>query len=143
MKTANLIHDEYTIVQIEYTVNSSEGKNYGIDGKAYLPHGWRNGEVVDRDFLVSFSSNWECETVLRFLGEDYETEEYGKDGNSLAYYQTGSVHDLINMSRAMFFIHHLLEMELAKTNTYMYEEDNLYAKTFNLLFNCTIEIKEG
>lgn len=139
MITANLIDksDGLIIVQIEYEVDGTQDKNFGISGIAYLPHSWRDGKVVDRDFLVNFSSNWECETVMRFMGEDYETD---RNGNTVAYYQTGSVHDLVNISRAMFLIHRLLEKELAKTNTYMYEEDNEYAKRFNIFDGCDIEI---
>jgi hypothetical protein len=139
MKTANLIEDGQIIVQIEYEVGSSEGKNYSVDGYAYLPHGWNmNGDVTDRDFLISFSSNWECETVMSFLGEDYGKED---DDYTASYYQIGSVHGLVNISRAMFMIHYLLEMELTKTDTFMYEEDNKYAKSFNILQDCTIEFK--
>ena len=38
-------------------------------------------------------------------------------------------------------INHLLEMELSKTGTFMYEEDNQYAKSFDILKDCQIEIK--
>lgn len=145
MITANLIDnsDDQIIVQIEYEVEGVKDENFGIRGEAYLPQGWNNGKVVDRDFLVSFSSNWECETAMRFMGEGYKDgyDDRGKVPD--AYYQTGSVHDLINISRAMFMIHYLLEMELTKTNTYMYEEDNKYAKKFNILDGCEIEIKYG
>ena len=142
MKIANLIEDGQIIVQIEYEVENSNGKNYSINGEAFLPYGWdNNGEVVDRDFLVSFYSNWECDTILRFNGEDYRKENDSNDTESIGYYQTGNVYGLINISQALFMIHRLLEMELAKTDTYMYPEDNQYAKSFNMLKNCSIEIK--
>jgi hypothetical protein len=145
MKTANLIQENQIIVQMEYEVdndtNGTETKNWSIHGEIFTPAGWNSeGEVIDRHFLVSFSSNWECETVLKFMGEYYGKENYTKDDNLIAYYQTGSVHGLIDISRAMFLIHHILELELTKTNTYMCEEDNAYAKTFNILEDCTIEI---
>lgn len=140
MITANLIDNGHIKVQIEYEVGSSGGKNYTIDGKAYLFNGWKSKGVVDRDFIVEFSSNWECETVMRFFGEDYEKEDFDiKDRGSIAYYQTGSVRDLVDMSRALFMIHYLLEMELTKTSTDMDEDDNKYAKSFNILDGCTIE----
>lgn len=143
MKLANLVEDGQIIVQVEYEVSGSGGKNYSISGKAFLPHGWdMEGGVTDRDFLVSFSSNWECDTVLRFLGEDYEKEGYSEELETLAYYQTGSVYGLINISRSMFMIQHLLEMELKKTDTYMYQEDNEYAKSFDMLRDCLIEVEE-
>lgn len=143
MKIANLIEDGEITVQIEYEVGSSEDKNYSIYGEAFLPNGWdTNGKVTDRDFIVSFSSNWECDTVLRFKGEDYGKEKYTDDKESIAYYQTGDVYGLINISRVLFMIHYLLEKELTKTNTYMCPKDNQYAKSFDILKNCSIEIKD-
>lgn len=77
------------------------------------------------------------------MGEDYGKEEYEKDERRIAYYQTGSVYDLINISRALFLIHHLLETEMLKTDSYMYEGENGYAKNFNIFKHCTIEIKRS
>lgn len=143
MKRANLIEDNEIIVQIDYEVEGQGGKNYGIHGTAYLPFAWdSNGSVVERDFFSHFSSNWECDAVLRLMGEDYEKEVYENDLNRVAYYQTGAVYGLINMSRALLLIHRLLELELSKTNTYMEENENRYANSFNLFEQCTLEIEE-
>jgi hypothetical protein len=121
----------------------SQGKNYSITGTAFLPYSWdSNGEVAKREFLVSFSTNWECDTVLNFKGDEYGKEEYENDPEAVGYYQTGSAHGLVEMSRALFMIHRLLEEELKKTDTYMYEEDNQFIKSYNLLDDCSIEIKD-
>ena len=67
-----MIEEGQIIVQIEYEIDSSENKNYLISGEAFLPYSWDiNGTVDDRNFLVSFNSNWECGTVLSFKGYQY------------------------------------------------------------------------